>query len=434
MPMKPTRKLLYFILALGFVLRLLVALTNDPMQPYVLGGSGGDEMWYLANGLGMFSGTDFATIYGLRVSPAALPTAPLYLLFIGGMQLLFPQAMAVVVIWITQCIAGTITCYFAYGITRRLAADEQAGLIAAAILVFSLAFILEAHVIVTETLYIFFIVGGIWAYVRAVDETLDWRWLALCAVLLALATLPRAISLLFPIGLAGLLILTQLRQNWKQGLLAALFLVGIYAAICSTWTLYNWVAYNRLVIGSDQLMPSFWRGAVEGDTSPEANDAMLGDETHSEQAAEIIASDPTGYVERRVWELANSYLQPYGTIGLGDESLKAMVQAWMQSGFSLNGLWQLITGEGFWSKLLIYIWHFGGLLLGVIGMWLTRKNWTISLALVGFIVYTTLFHLVILALPRYIFPTLIFYWMFAAVTLKSLDLRHVWQLIRRTKP
>jgi 4-amino-4-deoxy-L-arabinose transferase-like glycosyltransferase len=424
-------RMLIAILLVGLGLRLIFALTAS-VDYAELGG--GDTRWYLANGLALFTGQRTGLSLGLPIDTSVLPTAPLYLLFLGFWVRVLPLETALVVIRILQVLMSTATCYFAYSITRRLADDERAGLIAAALLSFSVAFILEPANIMTESLYIFCIIGPIYAYIHAVDKSLDWRWLAICAVMLALATLTRAVALLFPVGLAGLLLLTQLRHNWKQGLLAALFLLGIYAAVTSTWTIYNMLAYNRLLIGSDQLMPSLWRGAVEGDTSPEASDALLDGTSHSEQAAQVIASDPTGYAERRVRELANAYLQPHGTIGLGNESLKAMLQTWIQSGFSVNGLWQLITGEGFWSKLLIYIWHFGGLLLGVIGMWLTRKNWQISLALIGFIVYTTLLHLAILALPRYIFPALICYWMFAAVALKSLDLRRVWQSIRRTKP
>jgi hypothetical protein len=61
-------------------------------------------------------------------------------------------------------------------------------------------------------------------------------------------------------------------------------------------------------------------------------------------------------------------------------------------------------------------------------MWLTRKRWPIALVLVGFIAYTSLLHLVIFALPRYLFPAMVCYWMFAAIALIQL-----WDSIRRPK-
>lgn len=70
------------------------------------------------------------------------------------------------------------------------------------------------------------------------------------------------------------------------------------------------------------------------------------------------------------------------------------------------------------------------LLLGCTRMWLTRANWRMSLLLIGFIVYTTLVHIITLALPRYIFPTYPIWWIFAAVPLVALwDL---WARLRRS--
>ena len=44
-------------------------------------------------------------------------------------------------------------------------------------------------------------------------------------------------------------------------------------------------------------------------------------------------------------------------------------------------------------------------------------RWRLALPLIGFIGYITLAHLVLLATPRYIFPTEVFWLVFAAVAL-----------------
>ncbi|MDQ7024998.1 MAG: glycosyltransferase family 39 protein [Anaerolineae bacterium] len=408
-------RILIGILLAGLVLRLIFALSAS-VEYAELGG--GDIRWYLANGVALLSGQRTGISMGLPFDVSVLPTAPLYLIFVGVFLRLLSFETALVVIRFIQVGLSVATCYYAYDIVQRLAHDKRAGWLAAAILAFAPAFVLEPSNVVTESSYIFYIIGGIWAFVRAEDDAaMNWRWLLLSSVLLALATLTRAVSLLFPVGLAGLLWLSQFRQNWKQGFLAAVMFLGVYASVASTWTIYNALVYDRFVIGSAQLMPSIWRGAVENDITPQASDESLGEATYSEQTTEVIASAPIAYVKRRTRELLASYLQPHGTIGLGAESLKAMLQTWIQDDFSLTGLWRLVNGDGFFPKLLIYIWHFTGLILGLVGMWLTRTRWQISLALVGFILYTTLLHLVIFALPRYIFPAMICYWMFAAIAL-----------------
>ena len=77
-----------------------------------------------------------------------------------------------------------------------------------------------------------------------------------------------------------------------------------------------------------------------------------------------------------------------------------------------------ITGiEGFWPKLIVYLVQYVGLLAGLLGLWRTRRRWRLTLPLAGFILYTLLIHLVLEAIPRYIFPTLLFWWVFAGIAL-----------------
>mgnify|MGYP000595239046 CR=1 FL=1 len=78
------------------------------------------------------------------------------------------------------------------------------------------------------------------------------------------------------------------------------------------------------MIVSDQFFPTLWRGASEEDGTPEENDELLGEQGAMEQSAVIISSDPAGFVERRLRELAYSYLQPHGTLAFGGEGLKAL--------------------------------------------------------------------------------------------------------------
>jgi hypothetical protein len=68
-------------------------------------------------------------------------------------------------------------------------------------------------------------------------------------------------------------------------------------------------------------------------------------------------------------------------------------------------------------KLVIYVFHLAGLILGAVGIWLYRRAWRVALPLTGFILYTTLVHLVLMATPRYIFPVELCWWVFAAAAL-----------------
>lgn len=401
---------------IGLILRLLYAFSGEPGEVLRVGG---DEFWYLANGLAMYQPEPVGVVYGnFRYAVDSLPSAPLYLLIAGALQLFFPLEVTIQILWALQSLAGVLTAWLSYRIAWRLSKDSRVALVTGIIMSLSPVMLIEPNSILTENFYILFLMAGFWLYVESIgnlEKIKLWQWV-LVGVFFALATLTRATSLLFPFGLAGHLLLIN-GKKWKRGLgLASIFLLS-YCLLAGTWTIFNWVKYERLVIGSSQFSGAFWRGAVEGDSSPSENDTMLGDESYEEQAAEVIASNPSAYLGRRINELLDAYLQPHGTIHFPGESLKAMAETWLRQDLSLEGFLRLISGESFWPKLLIYILHFWGLLGGIWGMWLSRKQWRISLALIGFIVYTSLLHLVVLALPRYIFPTYPVFWIFAAISL-----------------
>jgi hypothetical protein len=156
-------------------------------------------------------------------------------------------------------------------------------------------------------------------------------------------------------------------------------------------------------------------GGDEGD-SPTQSDFVEG-------AVSTISSDPLGYVQRRVSELAGTYLQPHGTTYFSGESLRELVGDWLRNDRSLAGLAALTQADHFWSKLVLYGFHFGALILGLIGMWRTRRLTRTALPLIGYIAYTTLIHLVLLALPRYLFPTMICWYVFAGAAFARTQLK-----------
>ena len=152
-----------------------------------------------------------------------------------------------------------------------------------------------------------------------------------------------------------------------------------------------------------------------GHASPEDTDSQIGitpDLGHGERqdvlresAAESITADPAGWAAHRVRELADSYLQPHNTVHYGGRSVKDALVDWLKDDRSAGGLVDLTRLESFWPKLALYVFHFTGLLLGAAGMIQTARRWRALLPLYAVAIYFTGIHLVLLALPRYIFPT-----------------------------
>jgi len=400
------------IFLFAFVVRLIFCFQHDPLLAYA---GGGDSGFYLQVGRDLVGGLDYSGI--------PIPVPPVYLMIVGVPQQFLSPEQSIYFLWIFQSFLLALSCLFAFHIATQLVQDERVGLVVAIALATSVTMILEAGIIQTEAVYVAFLLLAMWLYIDGFmnDANSSLRQnlcLYLVGIVLGLAALTRPVLMLFPIGIAIHMLLIR---RWQQILL---FLVA-YAFIFFSWTAFTSLYYEWTVIGSNQLLPAIWRGAVEGDGSPEQNDELLGEQSALEQTGDIISSNPTNFAQRRIAELASAYLQPHGTLSLGSGSLKTLALNWIRSGFSGEAFQEMITAKHFFWKLLIYIWHYIALVAGMIGMWLTRKNWRISLVLIGYIAYTTLLHLVALAIPRYIFPTFPFFWIFAAVTLV-----YLWDMLR----
>lgn len=446
--MRHTRTLLIVILLIALALRLFFALALDPLAPYDRA-AGGDAWWYL----------EFSYRQVVDVGAEPLSTAPLYLLLLGGLRWLLqpetvetvvlaappgggldvisvpgaPSTATVIVVRVVQAVLNTATVYFVYRITRAISRDERAGLIAAAVMALSVAMLVSTAEIQTETVYLFFLTAAMMLYVELSSGEHDYHhpllWLAVSGGLFGLATLTRAVLLLFPVGL----LIHALLVRWRGGrtqvtVRGVTVLLAVYVAVNAIWTGYYYARWGQVVVGAKGMSAFLYLGAQGDWQGPEDTDAALGataddpveDADFVEGASEIIAANPAGYLVNRVRDLARAYAQPYGTVAFPGESVRALAADWLRDDRSLGGLVALFRVEGFVPKLLIYLTHYGGIVLGLVGMWLLRGRWRASLPLMGFLLYVTLLHLLLLALPRYLFPTLPFWWCFAAVAIERL--------------
>jgi 4-amino-4-deoxy-L-arabinose transferase-like glycosyltransferase len=424
-----------FWLGVGLLLRLLVALPGDPLAAY--NAPGGDTAWYLANGEGLLSGQSSGyTRFGFPFYNEVLPTPPLYLLFVGAWQRIASPEAAIYGIRISQALLSLMTAWLAAHLALRITRQRRAGLFVLAVLCLDPAQWIEPAQINTETLYIALIMAGLWAFMAGLADAPrpSWRAAILCGALLGLATLTRAVGLLFPLALValGLLAARQPRAGWAKAVAA---LLVAYICTVGTWTVYNALAHNRLVVASTQLMPAIWRGAVSNDGSPQENDALLlpavptpencqqdckvqvPSQVYVDQTAQVIFSDPLAYVTSRLREWAGSVAQPHTTILLAGESLRDLAAAWAADGLSLAGLQRLLAGDNFLLKLALYVFQYVGYGLALVGVWRSRANWPAAAVPLAFVGYTLAIHVVLLALPRYIFPIMPCIWALAGAAL-----------------
>jgi len=429
-------KRLLLILLLALVLRLLFGLAQDPLAPYK--DFSGDTGWYLPNAYTLVTGDQSGETapITLRFSPdnflnpytlftgreytlwaqvSKISSPPLYFIILGTAQTVLPPAGAILAVRVLQAVLSTATCYFAYKLAQRLTKRENAGLLAAFVLALSPVFIIEAAQILTETVFIFLLTGGIWLYVESiVSKRRALALLLLAAVFLGLATLTRVVLLAFPFGLAVHLLLVY---GWRKGITRAAIFLLIYAIVVLSWTVYTVTRWNRFVIAGEGLPAFIYMGAAGWGGAEQVDEALAEQSlegNYTAAAGNMISSDPLGWVTRRVSELAEAYLQPHGTTFFSGASLREQAVGWLQTDRSVGGLVTLTQGEAFWQKLAMYVFHYVGLIAGLVGIWRTRRRWRVGLPMLGVIAYFTLVHLALYALPRYLFPIEAFWWVFAA--------------------
>ncbi|MCY4022457.1 MAG: glycosyltransferase family 39 protein [Anaerolineaceae bacterium] len=422
-------RLLPMLILLALLLRLLAVLAEDHAYGYVNDGS--DGPWYLAHGYALVTGFDngrlseFGDEYdegGVIIVLRRLTTPPLYLLFNGLPQAFFPREAAVLLIRVFQALAGAISVWLVWRLGRAVTGSEGAAFVAALAIAVSPAFIFEATRVTTESLYIFLLLAAL------AHHSHRRKHVAMTGILLGLATLTRAVLLLFPLALALHLLLVDGR---RQGLRQALLLLAAYSLVVGSWTVYSLARWDRFVIAGEGMAAFLYIGALEqGWRGPQETDRQLvedigaiSEEPQARQANYLqgaqgrISADPVGYLLRRLDELTRATLQPHGTGYFDGPPLRLMAIEWWREGRSPFEVLQWTTSEGFWPRLLIYVLHFVGLLAGLVGLWFSRQRWRQSLPLVAFIAYTLLLHLALHAIPRYLFPILPLCWVFAGVAL-----------------
>ncbi|MFZ4813368.1 MAG: ArnT family glycosyltransferase [Phototrophicaceae bacterium] len=437
---------LALILAVALTVRLAVGLSQDALTPYDRL-SGGDSWWYLEY--------SYRQVTDTQMEPPS--TAPIYLLVVGGLRWLFyvpaavaipllappgggldivsvagqPTAGAVIALRVIQALADTLTCAFLYRIARALWQTESAGLIAAGIGALSVTLIVGTAEIATEALFLCFFSGGMAAYLEALtpDQTRRFatRRLLLAGIGFGLATLTRAAALLFPLGIvahAGVVWWRNRARPTGVHVTGIFGLLAVYVLLCGLWTGFYYARWGEWVIGAKGMSAFFFLGTQDDVPDPEQIDAALGatpanpanEGAYLETASRVIGADLRGYLSLRARNLLSTVLQPHGTVAFPGDSLRVMAAQWLAEDLTAGGLTALTRTAGFWPKLAIYIWHFGGILFGAAGavILLWRTRWRETLPPLGWIAYLLLLHLLLLALPRYLFPMMIGWWPLAA--------------------
>lgn len=160
---------------------------------------------------------------------------PLYPLMIAGLMHAFGETPGAVVVVQLMLLFG-VGLLFRDTVQDWLPGWENLGM---ALIVLNPNLVGTAHLIQSETLYLFFMTIGFWALLRVVREDFRWRNAVIIGVALAAACLAKPTSqflvVLLPVALPMIAVCAGARSEWMRALFQGVTALALALAIMAPW-------------------------------------------------------------------------------------------------------------------------------------------------------------------------------------------------------
>ncbi len=165
-----------------------------------------------------------------------LHRTPLYPVFLAAIYRLSESSRTAAVL--IQLLLGSLTVGLTYLFSRALLQSHQIALFASLILALDPLTIMYANLLMTETLFTFFLVAGSMTLVKYLHSD-RLLWLLLSAVMYASAVLTRPIGQFLPLALIPLIVFAARPEQRWGALLRGLLFASISLALIFVWVFRN---------------------------------------------------------------------------------------------------------------------------------------------------------------------------------------------------
>lgn len=430
----PSKSFLVALLAGAFLLRiafLLLAGVNAPLT--------GDELAYQQIAENVTAGRGFFQTNNPFFPGQVLYAwqAPLYPLALGILYTLFGNHVLLAKLF--GVLVSSATVYVVYDLTLRVARfsfleKERAhrrvnrvALTAGFLIAIYPGLLTHAHLLLSETLYIFLLVLAFDLVARGLDTTSPrkWLWLGSAGVAWGLAILTRGLTLYFTPVLALWMVwvlwgarLSERTESLKRSpggaVLGAVLFLGMTAVVIAPWTMRNYSQFGEFVLletkggvnlwlgnspyTPDEFIRNVWKvGVREPMLNVLPQDEVLRDRTAYALALDYVRGQPLTFLARMPAKFADFW---------GFERNLVDVAGATTRGEGWNSLTK-IGADLFGAVVYIMV-----MVCGVTGLILARNDaWKILFTL--FILYFLGVHLVIFGDGRFHLPMIPFFAIYA---------------------
>jgi len=344
-------KLIAIILLLGFAVTLSYAFYFH-IKPSVDAKAYDSIAWSLVQGTGYTETTNSLPDSAIgRLGPG-------YEFFLAAIYWVFGHQLWIV--WIIQSILHTLSAFIVYRLIRRLYVEvnaEKYAALGAGLYIFFIDLLEFPAMLLTETLYLFLVLSGIYFALSMWEKPVLRNVLATSA-LFTLALLVRPPVTILMLVAIGFLIY---RRLWRYAAIFAFMAV----IILTPWTVRNYLKYHRFIPTSYILGYDVWVG-----NSPESK--YIGELTATEEIDRytleegLFAANERG--KREVLNLALRHPWEFIKLQLAKTSIYFSAARPAAFWFHLSGISQILTII-FSSIFAFIIFAFG-----LSGLWIYIKK------------------------------------------------------------
>ncbi|MDI6752153.1 MAG: glycosyltransferase family 39 protein [bacterium] len=353
---------------------------------------------------GQYDDIACSLLKGDGFSISGIPTAgrpPLYPLFLAGVYSLFGQSHLAVKL--VQAILGAISCIIVYLIAKE-SFNHKVGLWSGIAMTLYPPLISTAGFVLSEELTIILLAISTLFLIRAIKREAVSYYI-LTGIFLGLTTLCRSITLLFPIFLYLTLLFSSSKR--RGFVLISMLLVSMILTV-APWTIRNYIKFNAFIPCQTDRGVNIWVGThlpLDGPGGMPYGVGSAQDEYKYSRDGEAFLKVSRGlspieadkaYYREGIKNILNN---PSGYLLLCVEKFKRY-WFWIPGGVEVLKPYPKI-------KLGIYIVYYFVLLLAVFGVWTgLKKDWRDKLPILAIILYFTITHTLIFAVPRFHIPVM----------------------------